>query len=157
MNNDIASAYSEIDEILSKMEDRYVNKIPYKIRELIKKEKNNNYHPNIEFSEEILDNKLQRKTIAILAWLNLNYWCDDEEEKEKLIAIYRENDIIKDRELREKYNPDNLFKRKTKEEKTENVAIIEHKESAFDKILNRIKRFLHKYWKEVRRKFYEPS
>ena len=39
MNNDIASAYSEIDEILSKMEDRYVNKIPYKIRELIKKEK----------------------------------------------------------------------------------------------------------------------
>lgn len=145
MNNDIASAYSEIDEILSKMEDRYVNKIPYKIRELIKKEKNNNYHPNIEFSEEILDNKLQRKTIAILAWLNLNYWCDDEEEKEKLIAIYHENDIIKDRELREKYNPDNLFKRKTKEEKTENVAIIEHKESAFDKILNRIKRFLHKY------------
>lgn len=145
MNNDIASAYSEIDEILSKMEDRYVNKIPDKIRELIKKEKNNNYHPNIEFSEEILDNKLQRKTIAILAWLNLNYWCDDEEEKEKLIAIYHENDIIKDRELREKYNPDNLFKRKTKEEKTENVAIIEHKESAFAKILNRIKRFLHKY------------
>lgn len=145
MNNDIASAYSEIDEILSKMEDRYVNKIPDKIRELIKKEKNNNYHPNIEFSEEILDNKLQRKTIAILAWLNLNYWCDDEEEKEKLIAIYHENDIIKDRELREKYNPDNLFKRKTKEEKTENVAIIEHKEFAFAKILNRIKRFLHKY------------
>ncbi len=145
MNNDIASAYSEIDEILSKMEDRYVNKIPYKIRELIKKEKNNNYHPNIEFSEEILDNKLQRKTIAILAWLNLNYWCDDEEEKEKLIAIYHENDIIKDRELRKKYNPDNLFKRKTKEEKTENVAIIEHKESAFAKILNRIKRFFHKY------------
>ncbi len=145
MNNDIASAYSEIDEILSKMEDRYVNKIPYKIRELIKKEKNNNYHPNIEFSEEILDNKLQRKTIAILAWLNLNYWCDDEEEKEKLIAIYHENDIIKDRELREKYNPDNLFKRKIKEEKTENVAIIEHKESTFAKILHRIKRFFHKY------------
>ena len=145
MNNDIASAYSEIDEILSKMEDRYVNKVPYKIRELIKKEKNNNYQPNIEFSEEILDNKLQRKTIAILAWLNLNYWCDDEEEKEKLIAIYHENDIIKDRELREKYNPDNLFKRKTKEEKTENVAIIEQKESAFAKILHRIKRFLHKY------------
>ena len=88
---------------------------------------------------------MQRKTIAILAWLNLNYWCDDEEEKEKLIAIYHENDIIKDRELREKYNPDNLFKRKTKEEKTENVAIIEHKESAFAKILNRIKRFFHKY------------
>lgn len=145
MNNDIASAYSEIDEILSKMEDRYVNKIPDKIRELIKKEKNNNYHPNIEFSEEILDNKLQRKTIAILAWLNLNYWCDDEEEKEKLIAIYHENDIIKDRELREKYNPDNLFKRKTKEEKTENVAIIEHKESTFAKILHRIKRFFYKH------------
>ena len=145
MNNDIASAYSEIDEILSKMEDRYVNKIPYKIRELIKKEKNNNYHPNIEFSEEILDNKLQRKTIAILAWLNLNYWCDNEKEKEKLIAIYHKNDIIKDRELREKYNPDNLFKRKIKEEKTENVAIIEHKESTFAKILHRIKRFFHKY------------
>ena len=142
MNNDIASAYSEIDEILSKMEDRYVNKIPYKIRELIKKAKNNNYHPNIEFWEEILDNKLQRKTIAILAWLNLNYWCDDEEEKEKLIAIYRENDIIKDRELREKYNPDKIFDKKSNIKIETELPQIPKK--WYQKIFEKLKKLLKK-------------
>ena len=144
MNNDIASAYSEIDMILNKMEDKYVERIPYQIRELIRQEKNNNYHPDIELSEKILDNKLQRKTIAILAWLNLNYWCDNEEEKERLITIYNENDRIKDRESKEKYNSDDLFKSKIKEEKIENVTMIEYKENFFIKLLNKIKKFFQR-------------
>ena len=46
--------------------------------------------------------------------LNLNYWCEDEEERQKLIAIYAENDKKREAGLREKYNPDNIFKKKEK-------------------------------------------
>jgi len=42
--------------------------------------------------------------------------------------------------LREKYNPDNIFKNKNKLE-TETLAVVEYKESIFRKIIKSIKRF----------------
>lgn len=44
--------------------------------------------------------------------LNLQYWCKDENEKERLKSVYAENKRKYQDELREKYNPDNLFKNK---------------------------------------------
>lgn len=59
--------------------------------------------------------------------LNLNYWCEDEKEKQDLIAIYSENDRKKEEELREKYNPDKLFKKKETEQKIEEPKKIQLK------------------------------
>ena len=63
-------------------------------------------------------------------------------KKQDLIAIYAENDRKKE-ELREKYNPDNLFKKKETEQKieepqkntSENTALVEYKEEKFFKKL----------------------
>ena len=52
--------------------------------------------------------------------------------------------------MRERYNPDNLFKKKEKEEqnnevKQENTELIEYKEqNIFKKILNKIMKFFKK-------------
>ena len=79
--------------------------------------------------------------------LNLNYWCKDEKEKEEMLKIYSENDKKIEAEMRERYNPDNLFKKKEKEEqnnevKQENTELIEYKEqNIFKKILNKIMKF----------------
>lgn len=58
------------------------------------------------------------------------------EEKEEQIRI--------ENELREKYNPDNLFKKQdqvknTEEVMTEEVAMVEYKESIFKRFINKIK------------------
>lgn len=80
--------------------------------------------------------------------LNLNYWCKD--EKEEMLKIYSENDKKIEAEMRERYNPDNLFKKKEKEEqnnevKQENTELIEYKEqNIFKKILNKIMKFFKK-------------
>jgi len=79
--------------------------------------------------------------------LDLNYWCNSEEEKQELLKAYSNNDKKREKELREKYNPDNIFKNKNKEieqEKTEEetTALVKYKEESFiKKIINRIKRF----------------
>lgn len=39
----------------------------------------------------------------------MKYWCN-EEEKQKLLIKYTKNYERIERELREKYNPNNLFK-----------------------------------------------
>lgn len=148
--NELSIAYAEVYEILSFMEQKYVDRIPLKLLELFKEEKEKEYKPNINPTIPLDEQNLQKKTLSILAMLNLNYWCEDENEKKELIALYAENDKIKEEELREKYNPDNLFRKKKQivednEIKQENTQLIEYKEqNIFEKILNKIMKFFKK-------------
>lgn len=141
---DIKMAYCEIDIILGQMEEEYVNKVPDELRKLFKEQKRKNYMPEIQVDVPLAEQNLMRKTIAILAMLNLNYWCEDEKEKQDLIQMYAENDRKRENELREKYNPDNLFKKKDIEvgettENTESKELIKYKEENFFKrILKKI-------------------
>ena len=144
MNIGLAKAFAEIDEILLLMESKYVEKIPQKLRDLFHNEKMAGYEPVIDKYTPLDEQNLQRKTFVILAILNLNYWCEDEEEKQKLISAYAENDRIMEEELREKYNPDNLFKKKIEQEETEksNVALVEYREeNFFKKIIKKVMSF----------------
>ena len=146
MENNLLKAYSEVDKILSFMEIRYVEKVPKKMREMFKNEKLQDYEPNIDKNIPLEEQRLERKTLAIFAMLNLNYWCENEEEKEELIRAYSNNDKKRNEELREKYNPDNIFKNKNKEREVEQIteeitAIAEYKKENFiKKLLNKIKR-----------------
>lgn len=149
MENELLKAYAEVDEILANMESIYVEKIPKKIRELFSNNRLEGYTPNINSKIPLDEQNLQKKTYSILAMLNLNYWCENENEKQELIAIYAENDRKKEEELREKYNPDNLFKNKTnirqQEEMDKGTALVEYKEEKFfKKIINKIMSFFRR-------------
>ena len=119
MENELLKAYAEVDKVLSFMENKYVEKIPSKMREMFKNEKLEGYNPVINPKVPLDEQDLQRKTLSILAMLNLNYWCESEKEKQELISLYAENDRKREEELREKYNPDNLFKNKSKDNNIE--------------------------------------
>jgi len=132
MENDLYKAYAEVDEILTLMESEYIEKIPKKMREMFKNERKNDYNPLIQVDVPLDRQKLQRKTFAILAMLNLNYWCEDE-EKQRLIEIYTENDKKREIKLKEIYNPDSLFKNKLESEQieTKEMSLTEYNEESF--------------------------
>lgn len=135
-------AYAEVTKILSCMDQKYVKKIPHKLKEFFKKNALQDYNFNVSMNKPLSEQNLKRKTLVILAMLNINYWCESEEHKQELLHKYNENEIIYQEELREKYNSDNIFKnKKTKEEKLEKtVAMEEYRESIFTKIKNWFKR-----------------
>ena len=150
MENDLSKAYVEILEILSNMEQKYVDKIPKKLLELFNEEKDKDYKIEINPNISLADQNLQRKTLALLAMLNLNYWCENEEEKQEILKIYADNDKKMEKEIRERYNPDNLFKKKEQiskdsennELEQENKQLIEYKElNIIQKILQKIMKF----------------
>ena len=93
---------------------------------------------------------MERKTLAILAMLNLNYWCENQEEKQELLRAYSDNDKKREEELREKYNPDNIFKNKNKEQDAEQetdkiTSVVEYKEKKKNKkLLDKIKRLFRR-------------
>lgn len=147
MENSLSKAYTEVLVILSYMEQKYIDMIPKKLLELFNEEKDQNYQPDINPNTSLAEQNLQRKTLALLAMLNLNYWCKDENEKQEMLKMYSENDKKIEAEMRERYNPDNLFKKRENVERNDEVKeectdIIEYKEqNIFKKILNRIIKF----------------
>ena len=143
--NDLSKAYTEVLTILSYMEPKYVDMIPKKLLNLFKENKCKNYNPNITTTLPLSEQNLQRKTLALLAMLYLNYWCENENEKTEMLKIYSENGKKIDEEMRVKYNPDNLFKQKDENHSSEDVQLIEYKgQNIFKKILSIIMKFFKK-------------
>ena len=92
MENNLKKAYSEIYEILNLMEEEYVNKVPQKLRDLFKMEKEDNFSVNINIDKPLENQNLQKDTLTILAVLCINYWSESDEEKQELIKLFRDVD-----------------------------------------------------------------
>ena len=138
INNQTRQAYSEIEEFLNLLDENTRNEIPNKLREYFNREKDNNYYKGINPNIPLKEQNLKRETLALIALLNLQYWCKDENEKERLKRIYANNESQYQEELREKYNPDNLFKKDDNQNQVEErieepKQLVEYKESIIKK------------------------
>lgn len=136
-----SEAITETLDILRHTKKEDVDKISPKFMIFLKENALKTYNPELDHTKKIKDMHLQPKTKAILAIIYKKFWCDDDKRKE-LDNIFKNNEIKYQEELREKYNPDNLFRNKEpKVETIENsVAMVEYKESIFTKIKNWFKR-----------------
>ena len=138
--------YSEVYSVLNMLGDKYIKRLPTSLFNMIVKEKKQDYNPVYDSKKNLEEQNIKRESISMIALFHLNYWCDSEEEKKQLNALFKNNYDKKQTELREKYNPDNIFKKEEPKIETEvqnNVAVIEYKKTIFDKFLNKIKQFFN--------------
>lgn len=153
VTKEFAEASAEINEILKYLPKEEVEKIPSKLREFFKEVSSKDYVTNINPNIPLDKQQMKEKTKDIIALIYRNYWCSEEERKEldqKLI----ENDRKFEEELREKYNPDNIFKNNVtttkkeepeiKEEKIEKSLVVQETEKWYQRFLNMIKRWFGK-------------
>ena len=118
VNEKSAKAYVEILEIIKYMEPECVNKIPKGLIEFFERQKDKNYEYHFDEEKDFSEQKISEETGGLLAMLALNYIAN-EENKEKIKEILIKNEEEYQKELREKYNPDNLFKDKQNIEENE--------------------------------------
>ena len=143
MENFNKKAVSEVIEILNHTDKKIIEKIPQKFIDFLFENADKDYIPNIDFYDENWENSIQEDTQAILALLYRDYIVS-EDEKLKLLKEEQEEKLKIEKELREKYNPDNIFKKKNIEENIQinNVQLIEIKETSwFKKALDKILKF----------------
>ena len=127
-------AYAEINKILDLLEDDYKNRVPEKIRDFFRDERDIEYDPIIKPNQLLSKQNLKSETYILLTILELNYWCDSEEEKQELLLELSNNEEKKQKELYEKYNPENIFKKKNdSDSNNEETAIVVYKEQNFIK------------------------
>lgn len=144
---EFSEGISEILDILKHMEKAYTDKIPKKFKEFLEKNKSKTYVPHLDHSQKINEMNLKEKTKDILAVIYMNYWCTPE-EKVEYVKILKENEKEYQAQLKEKYNVDNIFKQHNQRNKiesniSEEISIIQYKESILKKFINRIKNFFN--------------
>ena len=143
MENFNKKAVSEVIEILNHTDKEIVEKIPQKFIDFLFENEDKDYIPNIDFYDENWENFIQEDTQAILALLYRDYIVS-EDEKMKLLKEAHEDKLKIENELREKYNPDNIFKKNNTEETIQinNVQLVEIKETSwFKRVLDKILKF----------------
>ena len=128
---------------LNMLEDEYKERVPKNVMDFFEEERDKEYNPIIDVNIPLEKQNLKRKTLVLLAILNLNYWCDSEEEKQEILDSFAKNEElkrIKEKELTENYNINNLFKKIENNENKTEVSLIEYKKQNFiQKIILKIK------------------
>lgn len=79
--------FSELDFIISLMEDELKERIPKKLRVYISKSKHPDFVPKYDDNLSFFEQKFSKKTISLLALIYLKYLCDTQEEKKEMEKI----------------------------------------------------------------------
>lgn len=143
MKEEYREAFSEVEQILKLMPTNLSNKIPTRLKNIITLEKSKTYMPRI--SEPFEECELKEETTIILAVIYRDFLCS-KEEREELLERDKNKLLEFEQELREKYNPNNIFKNKNNSSESiqDNIstetAIVEYKEKNFiQKLFDKIK------------------
>ena len=124
-------------------------RIPKKVISYFENNKSQEYSWTIDKALPLEKQDLLPTTKEILTVLYRDFICDDI-ERVKLEKTLSDNEIKYQEELREKYNPDNIFKDRqknievTEQEIEDTTAIVTYKETFLSKIINKIKLFFNK-------------
>ncbi len=131
-------AFKELSEIIKFFPENEYKKIPKSFIDFIEENMDNSYEYKIKHIDDFQNQKMLNETKILLSIVYRDFIASSEEQKqiikmEKLELLQEENRV------REKYNPDNIFKNKG-EKVEESVAMVEYKESILTKIKNWFKR-----------------
>ena len=85
-------AYSELYAILQMLGKEYIDRIPRKIYKVIESRKDDTYNPLYNDMEEVLEGRVKRKTVSMLALLDYNYFSTTETDRMYMRYILEENE-----------------------------------------------------------------
>ena len=148
VNERYSKAMAETLHYLKGISQNDIEKIPNKFIQFLKENALQNYECNFDYTKPLKDLKLMDETRGLISMICLNYWCENEEQKHNFINHLNKNEMRYQEELREKYNVDEIFKKKeiveTVEPIKENVLPIQlEKENVLKKVWKFIIKIFH--------------
>lgn len=135
-----ANAISEVLHYLKGINQTDIDKLPNKLMNFLEENASKDYICDFDYTKPLSELDLLDETKGLLGLICLNYWCETEEEKAEFTRKLNENENQYQKELREKYNPDDIFKKDTLAEvqasDTADLPSNIQKENIFTKIKN---------------------
>ena len=136
INTIYAKAYTEVLEIIKHFPEEEYNKIPKEKIEFYKDNRDKDYNFTINPEIDLSEQNISAEANSIIVNLFRDYFAT-EEQKIKIKEILDLNQKKEEQEKKEKYNPDDIFKKENKNTKLTNIEtsenntdtmLIEHKE-----------------------------
>ena len=158
-----SKAYKEIVEILKYIPEESVNKIPKDMRDMFEAEQLKTYNFQIDTEKTFEEQELLEETKAILANIFRDYWATDY-QKARIIEKENQDREEWEKQKREKYNPNDIFKNRNtstittsnnndisqdiqeqlNEEYNKNLPIEVKKQNIFQRLLSFVKKLVLK-------------
>lgn len=85
--------YSEVFSILQMLGNKYIEKVPKGLMEIIESRRDTKYNPKYINSEPLENQGISRETLSMIALIHLNYWCDSDIEKSELKEVLKSNEF----------------------------------------------------------------
>lgn len=163
MEDNYSKAYKEIVEILKYIPEESVNKIPKDMRDMFEAEQLKTYNFQIDTEKTFEEQELLEETKAILANIFRDYWATDY-QKARIIEKENQDREEWEKQKREKYNPNDIFKNRNtsiittsnnndisqdiqeqlNEEYNKNLPIEVKKQNIFQRLLSFVKKLVLK-------------
>lgn len=135
-----ANAISEVLHYLKGINQTDIDKLPNKLMNFLEENASKDYICDFDYIKPLSELDLLDETKGLLGLICLNYWCETEEEKADFTRKLNANEDQYQKELREKYNPDDIFKKdtlaKVQASDTADLPSNIQKEKIFTKIKN---------------------
>ena len=137
----------EVETILKKLDENYINKITTEIWDFIEKNKDDQYTFFYDDNIELLNQNLNIDTIAILSYINMQYLLDEKSKKEVEEILIKDGAFLEQQKMK-KYNPEKIFKNKenidNKGERDVSMIEVKEKYKWYQKIIS----FFRKMWRK---------
>ena len=143
VNIEYANAYKEITEILKFIPSNYYDKIPKEKINLFESKANKDYEFTFNPNKTLEEQNVSKRAKAIIGLLYRDYWAN-KEQKEKIISFQNIQRQVIEEEKREKYSPDNIFRKNDIGNDIKKEALVEVKE---EKWYQRILTFFRRTFK----------
>ena len=141
-SEEYSKALKEVYIILKALGEEIKEKIPENVLEFIEENMDKKYFFVLDDDIALENQDLRDETLGIISLLWRDYICSPEEKK-RLKEQDAKIKISEENKLNEKYNYDDLFnKNRNRSEKIkepENFALVDKKETVFDRIINFLK------------------
>ena len=148
VTKELSEAAVEFNCILTHSSQEIINKIPEKFVTFMKSIASTTYTFNYDKSKKLNEQNIKPETRGIISLVYQDYICS-EEEKNNYILKCENYEIKKENELKEKYNPDNIFNKSYDNninDSKDEVALVETKNEVwYRKIVNFFKRIFLKH------------
>jgi hypothetical protein len=130
-----AKRLAEVDEIIKYLPEQYRKRIPKELMEMIKQNKDNNYNWIFNNKKKLYHQDIPRDTIAILSYINMEYFLNDEQKE-----FMKKCHFLNEKSI---HTSENIFKNVKKVDKKEITLVESNKKSGlFEKIKKMFKGIL---------------
>lgn len=145
MEENYHKAYKEVIEILKYVPQESVNKIPKTMLETFEKKMDKDYVFNVDINKSFEKQNLLEETKDIFAVIFRDYWATPY-QRERIKAKEKYDRQKMEEEKANKYNPDDIFKNKEKDNVVvnNNLPVEIKKENFFKKLISFIKKIIRK-------------